>query len=81
VLLAEGLAEEHRWVPNSFTVSCRRRCAKWKNIEAVRVHSYGGPEVLRFGDAPRPTPGSGELLIRVHTASGILSTGKFEQAI
>jgi hypothetical protein len=30
VLSAEGLAEEHRWVPNSFTVSCRRRSAKWK---------------------------------------------------
>jgi Family of unknown function (DUF5519) len=30
VLLAEGFAEEHRWVPNSFTVSCRRRSAKWK---------------------------------------------------
>jgi NADPH:quinone reductase-like Zn-dependent oxidoreductase len=35
----------------------------------VRVHSYGGPEVLRFEDSPRPTPGSGELLIRVHAAS------------
>ena len=39
------------------------------NMKAVRVHSYGGPEVLRFEDAPRPTPGSGELLIRVHAAS------------
>ena len=38
-------------------------------MKAVRVHNYGGPEVLRFEDAPRPTPGSGELLIRVHAAS------------
>src|SRR5438067_13066074 len=40
-----------------------------ENMKAVRVHNYGGPEVLRFEDAPRPTPGSDELLIRVHAAS------------
>jgi NADPH:quinone reductase-like Zn-dependent oxidoreductase len=40
-----------------------------ENMKAVRVHNYGGPEVLRFEDAPRPTPGSGELLIRVYAAS------------
>jgi NADPH:quinone reductase-like Zn-dependent oxidoreductase len=40
-----------------------------ENMKAVRVHNYGGPDVLRFEDAPRPTPGSGELLIRVHAAS------------
>ncbi len=40
-----------------------------ENMKAVRVHNYGGPEVLHFEDAPRPTPGSGELLIRVHAAS------------
>src|SRR5207247_4850812 len=40
-----------------------------ENMKAVRVHNYGGPEVLQFEDAPRPTPGSGELLIRVHAAS------------
>ena len=40
-----------------------------ENMKAVRVHNYGGPEVLRFEDAPRPIPGSGELLIRVYAAS------------
>src|SRR5437762_14290652 len=40
-----------------------------ENMKAVRVHNYGGPEVLRFEDAPRPAPGPGELLIRVHAAS------------
>jgi len=29
---------------------------------------HGGPEVFRFEDAPRPTPGSGESLIRVRAA-------------
>jgi NADPH:quinone reductase-like Zn-dependent oxidoreductase len=40
-----------------------------ESMKAVQVHNYGGPEVLRFEDAPRPTPGFGELLIRVHAAS------------
>jgi NADPH:quinone reductase-like Zn-dependent oxidoreductase len=39
-----------------------------ENMKAVRIHQYGGPEVLIFEDAPRPVPGPGELLIRVHAA-------------
>ena len=39
-------------------------------MKAVRIHEYGGPEVLRYEDAPRPQAGSGEVLIRVH-ASGV----------
>jgi NADPH:quinone reductase-like Zn-dependent oxidoreductase len=27
-----------------------------ENMKAVQVHNYGGPEVLRFEDAPRPAP-------------------------
>jgi NADPH:quinone reductase-like Zn-dependent oxidoreductase len=34
-------------------------------MKAVRIHSYGGPEVLVYEDAPRPTPGPGEVLIKV----------------
>jgi NADPH:quinone reductase-like Zn-dependent oxidoreductase len=40
-----------------------------ENMKAVQVHNYGGPEVLRFEDAPPPKPGSGELLIGVHAAA------------
>ena len=36
-----------------------------KNMKAVRIHQYGGPEVLIFEDAPRPEPDSAEVLIRV----------------
>ncbi len=35
---------------------------------AMRMHSYGGPEVLRYEDVPRPQVGKGEVLIRVHAA-------------
>jgi NADPH:quinone reductase-like Zn-dependent oxidoreductase len=32
------------------------------------MHSYGGPEVLQYEDAPRPQTVKGEVLIRVHAA-------------
>ncbi|MCL6667817.1 NADP-dependent oxidoreductase [Streptomyces panaciradicis] len=37
-------------------------------MKAVRLHEHGGPEVLRYEDAPIPTPGPGEVLVRVHAA-------------
>jgi len=38
-------------------------------MKAVRVHEYGGPEVLHYEDAPRPVPGPGEVLVRIHAAA------------
>ncbi len=38
-------------------------------MKAVRIHAYGGPDVLTYEDAPRPTAGAGEVLIRVHATS------------
>lgn len=38
-------------------------------MKAIRVHEYGGPEVLKYEDAPRPTPAAGDVLIRVHATS------------
>jgi NADPH:quinone reductase-like Zn-dependent oxidoreductase len=37
-------------------------------MKAVRVHEYGGPEVLKYEDAPKPTPAADEVLVRVHAA-------------
>jgi NADPH:quinone reductase-like Zn-dependent oxidoreductase len=37
-------------------------------MKAVRVHEYGGPEVLKYEEAPRPEPAAGEVLVRVHAA-------------
>jgi len=34
-------------------------------MKAIRIHEFGGPEVLRHDDAPVPTPGTGEVLVRV----------------
>jgi NADPH:quinone reductase-like Zn-dependent oxidoreductase len=34
-------------------------------MKAVRVHEFGGPEVLRYEDVPDPTPRKDQVLIRV----------------
>jgi len=41
-----------------------------KPMKAIRVHEFGGPEVLQLEESPRPQPGPGELLVRMH-ASGV----------
>lgn len=38
--------------------------------KAVRIHSHGGPEVLRYDDVDVGRPGPGEVLVR-HTAIGL----------
>jgi NADPH:quinone reductase-like Zn-dependent oxidoreductase len=37
-------------------------------MKAVRIHSFGGPEVLSFEDMKTPEPKSGEILVRVSAA-------------
>jgi NADPH:quinone reductase-like Zn-dependent oxidoreductase len=39
-----------------------------QTMKAIRIHNYGGPEVLHYEDAPRPEPQAGEVLVRVHAA-------------
>ncbi|HUA66733.1 MAG TPA: NADP-dependent oxidoreductase, partial [Alphaproteobacteria bacterium] len=38
-------------------------------MKAVRIHQYGGPEVLAHVEMKRPTPGPNEVLINVQAAS------------
>lgn len=37
-------------------------------MKAVRIHQYGGPEVLTLDDIPRPAPGPGQVLVRIRAA-------------
>jgi NADPH:quinone reductase-like Zn-dependent oxidoreductase len=37
-----------------------------KTMRAVRLHEFGGPEVLRYEDAPFPVLKAGEVLVRTH---------------
>jgi len=38
-------------------------------MKAIRSHDDGGPEVLRYEDAPGPEPGPGEVLVSLRAAS------------
>ena len=38
-------------------------------MTAVRIHEFGGRDALKVEQAPRPAPGTGELLVRVHAAA------------
>jgi len=38
-------------------------------VKAVRFHSHGGPDVLRFEDAPDPAPASGRAIVRVRACA------------
>jgi zinc-binding alcohol dehydrogenase/oxidoreductase len=38
-------------------------------VKAIRIHEDGGPEVLRYEDAPDPQPGEGEVLVGLRAAS------------
>ncbi len=38
-------------------------------MKAARFHEYGGAEVMRYDDVPDPTPGPGEVLIRMRACA------------
>lgn len=40
-----------------------------ETMNAVRIHTYGGPEVLVYEEVPRPQPGNNELLVRVEATA------------
>src|SRR5262249_15953570 len=51
-------------------------------MKAVVIHKYGGPEVLKYEDVPRPEPKDDQLLIRVIAAGvnpvdGLIRSGMF----
>ena len=38
-------------------------------MKAIQIHEFGGPEVLKYENAPRPVPGPDDLLIKVFATS------------
>ena len=38
-------------------------------MKAVRIHQYGGPDVLVYEDVPTPEPGPAQVLVRVEAAT------------
>ncbi|GGV38427.1 NADPH:quinone reductase [Actinomadura cremea] len=49
-------------------VSGRRAKSPSASMMAARVHAFGGPDVIRYEQVPRPDPGRGEVLVRVAAA-------------
>ena len=39
-------------------------------MKAVRVHEFGGPEAMRYEEVPTPSPGEGQVLVKL-AASGL----------
>src|SRR2546426_1088862 len=37
-------------------------------MKAIRVHTPGGPEALRYEEIERPAPGSGQVLVKIEAA-------------
>jgi len=37
-------------------------------MKAIRVHKFGGPEVLQLEEVPTPKPAAGQLLVKIHAA-------------
>jgi NADPH2:quinone reductase len=37
-------------------------------MKAIRVHQFGGPDVLKLEDVPDPSPGPGQVVVRLHAA-------------
>ena len=37
-------------------------------MKAIRVHAFGGPEVLQVEEVPKPQAGAGQVLVRIHAA-------------
>jgi len=51
-------------------------------MKAIVIHEYGGPEVLKYEDVPRPEPKDDQLLVRVIAAGvnpvdGMIRSGMF----
>ena len=44
-------------------------------MKAIRLHEFGGPEVLRYDDVPIPELKPGEVLVRVMRLVSIPPTG------
>ncbi|MBV8860046.1 MAG: NADPH:quinone reductase [Acidobacteria bacterium] len=37
-------------------------------MKAIRIHEFGGPDVLKVEDVPEPSPAAGQVLVRVRAA-------------
>lgn len=50
-------------------------------MKAALTTAYGGPEVIRLAEVPRPVPKSGEVLVRVHAAAVTAADARLRSAV
>jgi NADPH2:quinone reductase len=53
--------------------------SRGKEVKAIRVHEFGGPEVMRLEEMPDLRPGPGQVMIRVK-AAGVSPTDTYTRA-
>ena len=46
----------------------RKFVRRRKSMKAIRVHEFGGPEVMKLEDVPDLQPGPGQVVVRIHAA-------------
>lgn len=59
----------HRWLAFAAMALGPGLASSQATMEAIRIHEYGGPDVLQVDRIDRPSVEEGELLIRVHAAA------------
>lgn len=65
-----------------FALDGRAQTGTSLSMKALVIHEFGGPEVLKYENAPRPAPKEDEVLIRVMAAAvnpvdGYIRAGRF----
>ena len=43
-------------------------------MKAIRIHEFGGPEVLKYEDCPDMVPGAGQVVINIQAVGVITPT-------
>src|SRR5437879_2128026 len=64
-LMALGQTEPQQTTQGQ-TKETQAKTSERKSMKAIRVHEFGGPEVLRLEEAPTPRAGPGQVLVRMH---------------
>jgi NADPH:quinone reductase-like Zn-dependent oxidoreductase len=59
------MARKHLLIFVFGMVTCAFADASQSTMKAIVVHQFGGPEVLKLEDVPRPEPKENEMLVRV----------------
>src|SRR5262247_509548 len=45
-------------------------------MKAIRVHKFGGPDVMQIEEVPTPKPDPGQVLVKIHAAGVVETTGE-----